>query len=100
MNFIDKLNVVLEKAQGDEIAYFVEFDDRTYLGWNSQFISRDIWFEGASFATAEEANRWAGESYSKYKKLWRLVKVDMVNNAVLIKTPLVNVEQAEYWAQA
>lgn len=85
---------IVEAAQGDEIGYYVEYNDGTALG-HRDYVPATEWYAGASFDTAEEANRWAAEKSKG--KLWRLIKADLTGDSEEFRSPWVTPEQAEYW---
>lgn len=101
MNFEQRLNKALgikEESQGEEISYFVEYDDGTVLGYRPEEKIPVSQFElGKSFDTSEEANRWAAEIANG--RLWRILKVDLMDNKVE-PNPWVTPIQAAEWQAA
>ena len=84
------------KPQSETIRYFVQYQDGKVLGFElGEYAPASRWYEGQSFETSEEANRWAAERSKN--KLWRLIQVDLEVDADPSLTRFVTPEEADFW---
>jgi hypothetical protein len=84
------------KPQSETIRYFVQYQDGKVLGFAlGEYAPATRWYEGQSFETSEEANRWAAERSKN--KLWRLIQVDLEVDADPSLTRFVTPEEADFW---
>jgi hypothetical protein len=97
MNFDKILDMVLgEASQGTNINYIVNYNDKTVLGYHGEAIPESEWYLGMNYESAEEANRWAAEKANG--RLWRLLKVNVDSNDVVMG-PWVTSAQAAEWSR-